>query len=191
MSKISNQKISILLQKYWEGETTLQEEETLVSFFNESESLAPEYQVIKPLFLAKSINTEPNISEHFDVKILHHISNNNPDLSEIKKIKAETIKQRKVIRQLRWYTSIAASVAILLITYIIMDNTKLNNVISQTERVSGSLSSVEKKEAIKAYKQTKAALFFVSSKMKQGTDKATKSLNKLSEFETMLEEVEY
>lgn len=191
MSKISNQKISILLQKYWEGETTLQEEETLVYFFNESENLPPEYDVIKPLFLAKSTNAKPKISEHFDVKILQHISNNNTEQSEIKKIKDETLKQRKEIRQLRWYASIAASVTILLITYILMDNTNVNNVISQKEELGGSLSSVEKKEAIKAYKQTKAALFFVSSKMKQGTEKATKSLNKLSEFETMLEEVEY
>ena len=194
MSIINKKNISGLLQKYWEGETTLQEEQSLVSYFNETESdkMPIEYQVFKPLFLAKNTESysKPKLSDHFEDKILQRIQNDNSNQSETESIKDETVRQKKEIRQLRWYARIAASIAIMLVAYIIMDKTDINNAISQKERVGSSLTSVEKKEAIKAYKQTKVALFFVSSKMKQGSETATKSLNKLSQFETILEEVD-
>lgn len=191
MSKLIKNYIPEILNKYWEGETTLMEEKELLAFFteNDDESIPIEYRVYKPFFLAKAESNEPKLSEDFDVKLLNSIKVEDSKQVELKSIMEKAERQSQEIRQLRWFAGIAASIAILLFAYISFDGTNTVK-ISQINKKESPLTDTQKKEAMKAYKQTEAALFFVSLKMQQGTQKATKSLNKLKGIEKMLEDVE-
>jgi flagellar biosynthesis protein FliP len=87
---------------------------------------------------------------------------------------------------LRWIAGVAASIALLLTAYIFIPKTNKESVIVQETE----LTEEEKAEALRAYKQTKAALFFVSTKMNEGTQKAAEGMNKVKNLDKVLQEFE-
>ena len=65
--------IEQLLDRYWEGETTLQEETILRTFFSQDASEIPEnIRMYRELFICQVEKEEP-LGEAFDVRILHEI----------------------------------------------------------------------------------------------------------------------
>lgn len=182
------QNISTLLEKYWDGETSLQEEEQLTKFFSENETteIPAEFHAFRPLFLAKAETHEPQLNKDFDLNILTMIAEENLAQSETKVVEMKANHQRTEVRRLRWIAGIAASVALLLAAYIFMPKTNEESVIVQETE----LTEEEKAEALRAYKQTKAALFFVSAKMNEGTQKAAEGMNKVKDLDKVLEELD-
>ena len=63
--------IEQLLERYWEGETTLQEESILRTFFSQTD--IPEHlRKFQPLFICEQQKEEP-LGEDFDARILEQI----------------------------------------------------------------------------------------------------------------------
>lgn len=192
MSMKDYQYISNLLEKYWEGETSLEEEKQLTDFFdNTSNTEIPvEFQAFQPLFTAKSktvSNTnEIGLGKDFDLNILTMIAEENLQESEAKVVQMTSTNQTSEVRRLRWIAGIAASVALLLAMYIFIPKTDEQSVLVQETE----LTEEEKAEALRAYKQAKTALFFVSTKMNEGTQKAADGMNKVKGFDKVINEIE-
>lgn len=63
--------IEQLMERYWEGETTLQEESILRTFFSQAD--IPEHlRMFQPLFICEQQKEEP-LGEDFDARILEQI----------------------------------------------------------------------------------------------------------------------
>ena len=189
MSKMKdNINIVILLEKYWEGATSLQEEEVLTKFFSENEiaEIPMEFHAFRPLFLAKAETYEQQLDKDFDLNILTMIAEEKLMQSETKVVEMNANNQNDEVRRLRWIAGVAASIALLLAAYIFIPKTNKESVIVQETE----LTEEEKAEALRAYKQTKAALFFVSTKMNEGTQKAAEGMNKVKNLDKVLQEFE-
>lgn len=66
-------RIKILLEKYWECATTIEEERELRHFFS-AELLPPELSPYKAWFLTPEAETLPPLGKEFDLKVLQRIA---------------------------------------------------------------------------------------------------------------------
>lgn len=147
--------INHLLEKYWEGETSLQEEEILQQYFNHG-NVATQLEQYKSLFQYFKEEQDVMISDDFEKRLLEQIE------------KEQKVVPAKV-RKLSWMTSIRAIAAvgiILMGAVFIFQNLK-----PKETDVWAKYEVQDEQEAIEA---TKAALALLSGKMKKGSKKATK-----------------
>ena len=90
--------INHLLDKYWEGETSLKEEETLKLYFNNG-NVAPQQEQYQSLFQYFKEEQDVMISDNFEKRLLIQIE------------KEQKIVPAKV-RKLSWMTSIRTIAAV-------------------------------------------------------------------------------
>ncbi|MFK8008425.1 MAG: hypothetical protein AB8H03_18855 [Saprospiraceae bacterium] len=152
--------INNLLEKYWEGETSLQEEDKLKQYFNNG-NVAPQLEQYKSLFQYFKEEQDVMISDDFEKRLLEQIEN------ESKVVPAK-------IRKLSWMTSIRtiAAVGILLMGAVFV----FQNLPPDETDVWAQYEIEDEQEAIEA---TKAALALLSGKMKKGSKKATKGFSEM------------
>lgn len=138
-------RIEILLEKYFEGETSREEEKKLKDFFR-NEEVPKHLHSLKELFqyLDESSKTE-ELDEDFDDQFFQKI-----DLSEKSRI--------STYRRIYFYVASGVAASILIVFGLF--------------RLIGPGFSDE--EINKAYSQTKDALIFVSEKLNSGLDPARK-----------------
>jgi uncharacterized protein (DUF2126 family) len=177
------QHIEYLLDKYWEGETSLDEEKILETFFD-SGNIPAEFQAFQSIFQAKNDIHTQNLSADFDGNLLAILENKTIEKEETKIVYLQN-PQAAELQKWRWMAGIAASIALILAVYIVMPKTTETVEIAKTE-----LTKEERKEALKAYEQTKMALMFVSAKMNHGTQTAVKGLNKVKNLKQVIEEMD-
>ncbi|MGN1263315.1 MAG: hypothetical protein ACI4TW_04700 [Prevotella sp.] len=80
--------IEQLLERYWQGDTTLEEEQILHSFFAQ-QSIPAELEKYRPLFAcANNMRREETLDDEFDSRILSMIEANKP-------VKAHVITMRR------------------------------------------------------------------------------------------------
>jgi len=176
------QHITQLLDKYWEGETTLAEDKTLQTFFA-SETIPVEFQAFQSIFQAKNDIQTQTLSDDFDINLLAILENKKEEKEETKIIQLQN-KQAAELQKWRWMAGIAASVALILAVYIVMPKTET------VEIAKIELTEEEHEKALVAYEQTKMALMFVSATMNHGTQTAAKSLNKVKNLKEVIEGME-
>jgi hypothetical protein len=174
------QHIENLLDKYWEGETTLEEDKILQMFFA-SANIPLDFQAFQPIFKAKSDIQKQTLSDDFDTNLLAILENEKEEKKEAKIIQLQN-KQAAELQKWRFVAGIAASIALILAVYIVIPKTTETVGIAKTE-----LTKEEHKEALKAYEQTKMVLMFVSAKMNHGTQTAVKGLNKVKNLKEVIE----
>lgn len=145
-------KIEELLARYYEGQTTLEEEETLRGYFSGSE--VPGYlQPDKDLFLGiANEKSQEVLSPEFELDILKAIQE-----SEIK----EKYSRKSISRQLYWISGVAASLILLIATYFFLQSNSIQDTYDNPQL---------------AYNETKKILSYVSSKMNKGLDPVQESL---------------
>ena len=177
------QHIEHLLDKYWEGETTLEEEKTLTTFFA-SANVPLEFQAFQSIFKAKNDIHTQHLSADFDKNLLAMLENKAEEKAEPKIVYLQN-PQAAELQKWRWMAGIAASIALILAVYIVMPKTTETVEIAKTE-----LTEEEHKEALVAYEQTKMALMFVSAKMNYGTQTAAKGLNKVKNLKQVMEKMD-
>lgn len=153
--------INHLLEKYWEGETSLQEEETIKQYFNNG-NVAPELEQFQSLFQYFKEEQDVMISDDFEKRLLNQIEN------ETKVVPAK-------VRKLSWMTSIRtiAAVGIILMGAVFV----FQNINKPVERDVWAQYEVEDEQA--AIEATKAALALLSGKMKKGSKKAIKGFSEM------------
>ena len=151
-------KVKELLDKYWEGETSLEEERELSSYFVSSQ-VTDEFAPFIPLFAffeeGRHIRMEGSVVQ--------------PPMEEIK---------GKVIN-IRWLISIAASIAVFLAVFFI--NKKISTEQSVQYAFEDTYHTPEE-----AYAEVKKALLYVSTKMNKGVSTAAESLEKMEPLDKII-----
>ena len=158
--------IKQILDKYWEGETSLQEENLLQEYFN-SEKVVEELKDVQPLF------------QYFKVEQTTRIENPNFDEALLAQLETTVIKpMRSVSRRRRIIRLVSSAAAILLIAfggYFAYQQTNTGD-----GQVAETLQLEDFSEEDRlAYEQTKMALAYMSSKLNRGTNIAASNLVKV------------
>ncbi len=156
--------ISELLEKYWTGESSLSEEAQLRQYFEQG-PVAPEHRQFAPLFqLFGQQQEKEQLSADFDEKLLAELESEPPEA------KIRTLASR---RKLGFYLSrIAAVVTLALGLWWFTESPLPSQEVAQ-------LNNEEVEEARETYRQAKAALLLLSTKMNKGTATAARGLNEL------------
>ncbi|MFP4024351.1 MAG: hypothetical protein ACLFVR_07470 [Thiohalospira sp.] len=157
---MNREQIKALLEKYYNGESSLEEEKLLQEYFS-SNKVDKEFAADRTIFTyaseqAKKANQIPDLGN----EIWENIEKNN------------NIKQLKKRKLYHYSLSIAASVAILVVSFFF-----IKNEINTQSQVSFE-DTYDNPEL--AYLQAKEALLFVSSKLNSGTEHL-KPIQKLNE----------
>ncbi len=148
---MNTQRIEILLDKFFEGQTSLPEEEELRVFFRQKE-IPEKFLPLKDLFIYTGVEaTGTKLDVSFDNALFRKIDESNkPAISTYRRI----------------YIYIASGVAATVLLVI-----GLFNLVD---------TSIDQRDLETAYNQTKSALIFVSTKLNQGMEPAAK-VGKLNE----------
>jgi hypothetical protein len=137
--------IEKLLDKYFEGETTLSEEEKLRGFFASSE-VPEKWKILQGYFMFLETETELKINDRgFDEKVMERIK------------EGRLAKNTDVRRPwIYWIAGVAASILILVAVFVKFD--------PFTNRIEDTY-----KDPQTAYLEARKILLYVSTKFNQGT----------------------
>jgi hypothetical protein len=149
-----------LLEKYFDGETSLEEEAQLRAYFK-GEAVDDELRVYQPLFQHFVQEQGVALSNDFDDKLLQKLGAN----------EAKVVQMRNWPKQL---LRIAAVGAVLLIAMVAIWKPQ-----PPAQQASIDWSKYEITDERQAYEETLKALRLVSSKLKKGTEKATHEVEKM------------
>jgi hypothetical protein len=155
--------IHTILEKYWEGESSLQEEAKLREFFNQ-DNVPKEFESVRPLFQYFKQEQEAYLNGDFDERLS----------SKLKAV--DNVRGRA--HSLSFYIRRVAAVAAILAGVIFFFNKGFFNTTSD-EIAFNDLNQQEKVEAQIAYTEVKAALLLMSKKLKKGTDKAEEGISQV------------
>lgn len=157
-----------LLDKYWNCETSLEEEEQLRSYF-QRDDVPEELRKYQDLFRFYSGEISSDLNEEFDKKIL-------------RKLKSENKGGHQ--RYLSWMYKAAAAVLLILSFFVIHE--RFIRVKDQAKKVVEDTFS----DPEKALEETKRVLLFVSEKINKGKEEATR-LNKFKKAEDVVKNTKY
>jgi hypothetical protein len=145
--------IKEILDRYWEGETSLKEEKLLRTYFN-SNKVAKELESFRPLFVYHKAQKSKTMTQSF-----------------------EGLKNKPIVhRLLPTWISVAASVLILVMagTFCYVNQTTSDPaVFAVDESVKDTYEDPEI-----AYKEAKAALFLISKGLNKGMKKTKEGVIK-------------
>lgn len=159
------QKIEQLLEKYWDGDTSLEEEQILQDFFTE-EKVPDHLQGVATLFRKfKTDRHFKTLDDDFDEAIIHKIE------------KAGSAWSFKSMLR------IAAAVSLLLLSVFLIKD-YANDRSENTAEVKATIENSYEDPKL-AYEQTKQALLLISSMMNEGTQ----HIEKLENFSEAQEKV--
>ena len=149
-------KMNELLEKYWKGETTLEEEAQLRRYFREEEPPEPLRHVAA---LFRHYQVQPRLDARFDERLKPHLNEDKPVPM--------------------WPTLLktAAVVAIFLLGALWVKHTYVDE--SQASASVAAVTQDTYEDPEQAYEEAKQALLLVSSLMNEGTQ----HLTKLEEFD--------
>lgn len=159
---MEDHRIDELLSKYWEGETSLQEEQFLQQYFT-SGSVRAEHEAFTPLFQFFSHAREEEMK------------------AEIKELPVEEYKEARTrsLRSLNWIVGVAASLVLLLGIFF-----SSRNDITLTQEEFAYEDTYDSPEL--AYEEFKKAMYMVSSKMNKGMSTAASTLEKMEPLDEIL-----
>jgi hypothetical protein len=159
--------IKKLLEKYYEGKTSLKEEKFLARFFDQ-EDIPAEFIADREVFLtfSESINTEI-LDEEFDSEIM--------DL-----IQKKTVKVPGKQRILYYVSAIAAGFTLLFGTYFLL----IEDRIPFGNKTTFEMVAIQDPDM--ALEETRKALYLISEVFNKGTEELT-SISKFSEGTAHLE----
>ncbi len=150
---MDSNKIDHILEKYWEGESSLQDEAMLREYFSQ-EDIPAKYESIRPMFQFFKTEQASFLDGNFDERLT----------SKLKAVEAtDNIKPRR--HSLTVYIRRAAAVAAIFIGVLFVFNKVM-------VKPPSGLAMTEKAEAKLAYAEAKAALMLISKKLNKGTSKA-------------------
>ena len=148
-----------ILDKYWDGETSLEEEHALSEYFARHD-VADDLAQFAPLFTF--FTQERSISMPSEIKA-----------------PIPQVKQTTVVRKISWWRAVAAAVVLALGIFFIRQQMMPEDVIDYAYN-----DTFEDPE--EAYAEFKKAMAFVSNKMNKGMDTAAKGINKVETLTEIL-----
>lgn len=146
------QKIKALLEKYYSGESSLEEEEILRTYFTQADVI-PELQPDKDIFM---FNLEQKSEQ-----------DNMPDMSEQiwRAIEEDNLPKTISMKQkvVYWSLRVAAGIVVLLASFFLLKNQVQEE--NQSNKITDTYNNPEE-----AYKQAKQTLLYVSAMLNNGTE---------------------
>jgi len=154
----------ILIEKYWEGATSVEEEQALKAYFN-SDKVSEEHLQYAPLF------------QYFGKSKEKTLNTSTEELLKPKNRKGKGLKIQSKLISLRRI----AAVGLLLLAMNFIYTQYLNQP-TEEERLASYWAEKEIKDPQLAYKKTKAALLMVSKKLNGGTASALNQVRKVQQI---------
>jgi len=158
----SNNDIKDLLEKYFEGESSLAEERVLKAYFNSgkvAEEFLPYQDLFQYLNVAKQISFEGR-------------------MTSIKSTKVRTLKPHN--KMLTWL-SIAASIALIIGLWFYYPSEQKEDQVAEID-----WSKYEPDDPEEALEYTIAAMQLLSSKLNSGAKRAAKELDRIADIEQVI-----
>lgn len=164
---MNKSKIDQLLDKYWEAETTIEEEKQLGLYFNGG-TVDPDHEAYKDMFQLFRDNALQQMEGalYIDQKLIEAYD--------------EDVKEAKVFR-FRKLLQYAAILSFLVAGYFIFQQ-NTSNIFSQTGEAiyAGKFTEIDDEEMTQeAYEITKEALLFLTGKLNQSQNEVNQNLNKV------------
>lgn len=156
--------IKSILEKYWAGESTLDEEQKIYSYFKKG-NVAGALKTYAPVF--DYLEDERNLSIDVSDEVMNKIS----DKRKVIPIKIET-----KLFSINWQKAVAIAASLLLVITL-----GINTYQKQVQAKELKYDTFQTPE--EALEQTKAALAYLSARMNKGTEKATESMSKTESLE--------
>ncbi len=154
-----------LLEKYWEGQTSLEEEKSLKAYFKSGkvdDALKPYASMFEYFEKEKSVE----LSTDFDDKILSQIQEDG------KEVNAKVFSIQRILMR------VAAVGLLVLASWFVFDNANQRNQVLAVE------DTYEHPE--EAYAEAKAALVLLSKTLNKGKKSTTRSLKKIEKAKKIL-----
>ncbi len=158
-------KIRAILDKYWKGESSVEEEVQLRDFFSQND-IPEDLKPFQPLFMFFASEQEMKMDESFDEKLFQKLGS--PQ------------KPGAKIRRMPYYLlRIAAAVLLLVSVYFVAEQGFLK---------PGQEIAAEEEEMTpeEVYAHTKEALMLVSAKMNKGTSLANTGMSKMAKATSVI-----
>lgn len=147
----------LLLEKFWDCETSPEEEEELRLFFNKTKDLSPHLLQYRELFIYQEEERRVTLDKSFDQRVLAKIGG----------------KKKILFRSSRWISGIAASLLLIVGICVVM------------QRHQGDVDTYQTPE--QALIEVQRALSFVSEKMNQGQKVAEDNIVKMETLTKYME----
>ncbi len=159
---MDQKRIEILLQKFYNGESSLEEERILQEFFSDAEKVPQKFRAEREQFmLYHEVNSEAMPSKDF-LESLESM------------IDSQSVKEIKLTSRRRLYRIASLAASIILFVGIYFAFMKI-----RTPRQTPVLADTYKNPEI-AYQETQKVLYYVSEKLNQGTGEL-KNFSRLNE----------
>ncbi len=149
-----------LIEKYFEGETSLEEEAMLRDYFNNGE-VEEELSAYQPLFQYIANEQAQALSDDFEEQLFQRLE-----------IAPKIVQMRQWPRQVM---RIAAVAAVLVVAMLFLQKTNT----TQAQQAAVDWSKYEITDEQQAYDETVKALKLLSSKLNKGTKKAEQEMEKM------------
>ena len=169
-----NRNINQLLEKYWGGETTLQEEKDIKAYFA-SGNIAEEHKEYAPMFSLFSIQREDSYDRDLTSVIEESIG-------EAKSDTAAPSQGSAKVFQLRKFVMAAAAVFAIVMTAVIVMNQEDNSITNTPAIASNKIILDGSDDSEEALKITKEALVFLSGKLKKNGKKVKSGIQNLDKI---------
>lgn len=163
------QPINQLLDKYFDGQTSLQEEQELRRYFNGTQ-VDPSLEAYRPYFQFLTQAKQTQLSPDFESKLLQELKNEPPKSARL--------------RTFNTYLLRVAAVALLaLAVFFLLPGD------DQPRRIAEEINweALETQNEQEAFEQTKAALKLLSSKLNGTAKTATKGLKEVQAISKVFE----
>ena len=145
-----------LLDKYWEGQSSVEEEIQLRDFFSGTD-VPEDLKSYQPLFQFFQIEKDKNLSGDFDQRLIQQLKSSQ--------------KPKANVRRLPYYLMRVAAAALLLFSIYFVNQ-------QWTQDTYDPVAEEMTPEEV--YAQTKAALLLVSAKLNKGTNVANDGMSKMN-----------
>ena len=156
---MESDRMDLLLNKYFEGETSLGDEKALRDYF-ESDKVAEPHLSYKPLFLLQNEESMVGLDDSFDEKIDALLRKNNAKRGHVRSL------QTRLLR--------VAAVGVLVLGMGFLIFQFMSNR-SNSGMLAGKTEVIQSEQ--EAYEQVKMALLLVSTKMNEGMSQTKSKLD--------------
>jgi hypothetical protein len=172
----SEQEIRAMLERFWEGDTTLAEERTLKEYFAFA-NVPDDLEHIAAYFNATNVGTEEILDDSFDTEVLQRIG-----------VEPKGGAVVRPLHSLGRYWKMAAAVAVFvgLGAWLIWSQDSTDPVIDG----QAIASNVDQEEVQKAFQETKKALFMLSNNFNRGSEQV-KQLGKFEEAQQQVKTISH
>ncbi len=172
-----NSNIDQLLDRYFAGTTTLEEERTLKAYF-QTETVAPEHETWRPFFQFLEEEAEVEMSDSFTERLLEQLQNESSEKAPISLVN----NRRRIVPMV---ARMAAIAAVLIVAMTLVPRLwDAGKPVDQTAEVDWEEIATQDEEL--AFEEAKAALLLLSSKLNGGTGKAADQLKRVKKAAQIL-----